>query len=44
MMTIKDPSLVHAAKRGKNFTVLAVLVAFIVLIFAGTLVRMKLGQ
>lgn len=43
-MAIKDPSPVHRAKRSKNFTVLAVLLAFIILVFAATLVRMKLGQ
>jgi hypothetical protein len=43
-MAIKDPSPVHAAKRSKNFTILAVLVAFIALVFAATLVRMSVGQ
>lgn len=43
-MAMKDPSQLHAQKRSKNFMLLAVLVTFIVLVFAATLVRMKLGQ
>lgn len=43
-MAIKDPSPIHAAKRQKNFTVLAVIVALIALLFAVTLVRTAMTQ
>ena len=43
-MFIKNPTPVHAAKRQKNFTMLAVLVALIVLLFAVTLVRTAVTQ
>lgn len=43
-MAIKDPTLVHKAKRSKNFTVLAVLAAWILLLFGATMVRIATGH
>lgn len=38
-MKMSDPTPVHAQKRGKNFAMLAILVAWIVLLFGVTLVK-----
>ena len=43
-MTLKDPTPVHAQKRSKNFVLLAVLVAWVVILFAATLVRIANGH
>ena len=41
---IKNPSPVHAQKRSKNFTMLAILAAWILLLFTATMVRIAMGH
>jgi CHASE1-domain containing sensor protein len=40
---IKDPTALHAQKRSKNMTMLAVLIGLIVLLFAATIVRIMIN-
>ncbi len=43
-MQVKDPSPVHAQKRSKNFTLLAVLAAWIIVMFIVTMIKIATGH